>query len=179
MGPSISSVRLLSLSLSSALLTQAEPRVVLCDSYYGGDGDRVYLLGHGSGAHLALLTVVQQAITRSDPSLLPLPNLSNDEDQDLDIEGLILLSGIYDPVKHVRTEARAGWELISTLRRALGPSHAQTLLNSPAHLLYAAKQCLDPSQLPSKVLLIHGGLFSFLILAFSEIQRTKQQKLFG
>lgn len=34
-------------------------------SQYGGDPDSIYLLGHGSGAHLALLTVVQEAVVRS------------------------------------------------------------------------------------------------------------------
>lgn len=32
---------------------------------YGGDSDSIYLMGHGSGAHLALLTVVQEAVVRS------------------------------------------------------------------------------------------------------------------
>lgn len=133
---------------------------------YGGDGNRVYLLGHGSGAHLALLTVVQDAVVHSrddTPSSIPIPpGLNRLSIQDRytsasQVEGLILLSGIYDPVKHVRTEARAGWEVISTLRRALGPSHSQTLLNSPAHLMFASKHFLQIDRLPSKVLLIHGG----------------------
>lgn len=32
---------------------------------YGGDPEAIYLMGHGSGAHLALLTVVQEAVVRS------------------------------------------------------------------------------------------------------------------
>ncbi|KAH9818898.1 lipase [Melampsora americana] len=134
---------------------------------YGGDGNRVYLLGHGSGAHLALLTVVQDAVvhSRDDPSnTLPIPsglnqlNLSTPSyDSSHQIKGLILLSGIYDPIKQVRTEAKSGWEMISSLRRALGPSHPQTLLNSPTHLLFASKEFLKLDRLPSKVLFIHGG----------------------
>lgn len=34
-------------------------------SKYGGDPCSIYLMGHGSGAHLALLTVVQEAVVRS------------------------------------------------------------------------------------------------------------------
>lgn len=34
-------------------------------SEYGGDPNSIYLMGHGSGAHLALLTVVQEAVVRS------------------------------------------------------------------------------------------------------------------
>ncbi|KAG0150104.1 hypothetical protein CROQUDRAFT_652793 [Cronartium quercuum f. sp. fusiforme G11] len=133
---------------------------------YGGDGDRTYLMGHGSGAHLALLTIVQDAVVRSrddSPPDVPMPpGLSHLKLPDqwtcaIQVEGLILLAGIYDPVKHVRTEARTGLEVFSTLRRALGPSHAHTLLHSPAHLLYASKHFLQPDRLPSKVLLVHGG----------------------
>lgn len=32
---------------------------------YGGDRHNIHLMGHGSGAHLALLTVVQEAVVRS------------------------------------------------------------------------------------------------------------------
>ncbi|EGG05339.1 lipase [Melampsora larici-populina 98AG31] len=134
---------------------------------YGGDGNRVYLLGHGSGAHLALLTVVQDAVIHSRdhaPSQAMIPSglnrLTHSNDQyttSNQIEGLILMSGIYDPIKQVRIEAKLGWEMVSTLRRALGPSHAQTLLNSPNHLLFASKDFLQVDRLPSKVLLIHGG----------------------
>jgi acetyl esterase/lipase len=34
-------------------------------SKYGGDPESIYIMGHGSGAHLSLLTVVQEAVVRS------------------------------------------------------------------------------------------------------------------
>ena len=32
---------------------------------YGGSRDSIYIMGHGSGAHLSLLTIVQEAVVRS------------------------------------------------------------------------------------------------------------------
>jgi hypothetical protein len=47
---------------------------------------------------------------------------------------------------------------VSALRRVCGPDSDRILLNCPAHLLYGAKQVIDPHRLPPKVLAIAGGL---------------------
>lgn len=46
---------------------------------------------------------------------------------------------------------------VSALRRACGPGSDRILLNCPAHLLYGAKQVIDPHRLPPRVLAIAGG----------------------
>lgn len=132
-------------------------------SEYGGDPQRIFLAGHGSGAHLALLTVLESSISTSlaehgYPS--PYHSFSTESMEQADlpaIEGMILLSGIYDPIKQLRDEAQVGWHEILALRRSLGPTHSLTLSHSPAHLLHWGRSFLLPKHLPSKFLIIHGG----------------------
>ncbi|KAA1075470.1 hypothetical protein PGTUg99_011554 [Puccinia graminis f. sp. tritici] len=130
---------------------------------YGGDPERIFVAGHGSGAHLSMLTVVRSAIGRSlalqaYPSSVPPIFQQQEEEEEVPmIEGMILLSGIYDPINQLRAEARAGWLDILASRRALGPSHPSSLANSPAHLLHHALPFLEPRYLPAKFLIIHGG----------------------
>jgi len=126
-----------------------------CIGQYGGDPDRIFLAGHGSGAHLALLTVLKSSIVRSAEEYEASDRV---HDHDLPhIEGMILLSGIYDPVDQLRAEARHGCHEFLALRSALGPSHASTLANSPNHLLHHYQFSLRPRHLPEKFLIIHGG----------------------
>ncbi|MBW0475044.1 hypothetical protein O181_014759 [Austropuccinia psidii MF-1] len=124
---------------------------------YGGDRDRIFLAGHGSGAHLSLLTVLKSAIVESIPSSLNSVGI----DQSIcipPIEGMILLSGIYDPIMQFQSEVQAGWHQVSALRRALGPTDLRTLSHSPTHLLHWAEDIFDIQCLPAKFLIIHGGL---------------------
>lgn len=141
-------------------------------------------MGHGSGAHLSLLTIVQEAVVRSRDAYwlstfsksksLPEDEYSSDEDSPTcrrihppshregeieisagirrleiwggeaveipRIKGMILMAGVSDVIKHIRSEFKNGIEQISPLRRALGPSHAACLMASPSHLIYGAKQ---------------------------------------
>ncbi|PLW08008.1 hypothetical protein PCANC_24858 [Puccinia coronata f. sp. avenae] len=138
---------------------------------YGGDAHRIFLAGHGSGAHLALLTVLESSVAQcleeyGYPGDAPPAagvfshgngHISSHELELPHIEGMILLSGIYDPIHQLRAEARVGCHQFLALRRALGPSHAITLQNSPAHLLHWAQNFLLPRHLPPKFLIIHGG----------------------
>ncbi|KAK9895047.1 alpha/beta-hydrolase [Cystobasidium minutum MCA 4210] len=182
-------------------------------SEYGGDPNSIYLMGHGSGAHLALLTVVQEAVVRSrdafwfsayakeakevrtkakSPAFEDQDELDHDEDEHFPeqrltagagggenievsagirrleiwggesvqipkIKAMVLMGCISDVIKHTRNEFKNGLEQISPLRKALGPSHAQCLMASPSHLLFGAKQIINPKNLPQHVLLIHGG----------------------
>ncbi|KAN0061120.1 hypothetical protein ACQY0O_006855 [Thecaphora frezii] len=88
------------------------------------------------------------------------------------LAGILLFSGISDVIKGFRSESEAGLEHLSSLRRATGPSHIQCLLNSPAHLLYAAKNILDTRLLPPKVLLVHGGKDSVVPIEQSTLLKT-------
>ncbi|KAI7950739.1 hypothetical protein MJO29_009413 [Puccinia striiformis f. sp. tritici] len=127
-------------------------------SQYGGNPDRIFLAGHGSGAHLSFLTVLESSITRClEEQGYPIVNRGPEELDIPAIEGMILISGIYDPINQIRDEVRVGWHHILATRRALGPSHSATLSNSPARLLHWAQNFLAPKFLPNKFLIIHGG----------------------
>lgn len=88
------------------------------------------------------------------------------------VAGLILFSGISDVIKGVHNEAERGVEDLSLLRRSCGPSHTGCLLHSPAHLLYAAKNLIDPTLLPPKVLLVHGGQDTVVPIEQSTLLKT-------
>ncbi|CAO1635656.1 unnamed protein product [Parajaminaea phylloscopi] len=88
------------------------------------------------------------------------------------VAGLILFSGVSDVIKGFRNETERGVEDLSVLRRSCGPSHTGCLLHSPAHLLYAAKNLIDPSLLPPKVLLVHGGQDAVVPIEQSTLLKT-------
>lgn len=88
------------------------------------------------------------------------------------IAGLILFSGVSDVIKGFRNETERGVEDLSLLRRSCGPSHTGCLLHSPAHLLYAAKNLIDPTLLPPKVLLVHGGQDAVVPIEQSTLLKT-------
>ncbi|PWN44548.1 alpha/beta-hydrolase [Ceraceosorus guamensis] len=88
------------------------------------------------------------------------------------IAGLILVSGVSDVIKGFRNESDRGIEHLSVLRRACGPSHTACLLHSPAHLIYAAKNIVDASLFPPKILLIHGGKDSVVDVSQSTLLKT-------
>lgn len=88
------------------------------------------------------------------------------------IAGLILFSGVSDVIKGFRNETERGVEDLSVLRRSCGPGHTSCLLHSPAHLLYAAKNLIDASLLPPKVLLVHGGQDAVVPIEQSTLLKT-------
>lgn len=88
------------------------------------------------------------------------------------IAGLILFSGLSDVIKAFRHESERGVEDLSILRRSSGPSHTSCLLHSPAHLLYASKNLLDPHLLPPKILLVHGGKDEVIPIEQSTLLKT-------
>ncbi|KAM0786206.1 hypothetical protein ACM66B_007010 [Microbotryomycetes sp. NB124-2] len=146
---------------------------------YGGDPEQIHVMGFGSGAHIASLTVIQDAVVRSrDEQLMRVSShFKGDEvEPHLDvsagirrcqiwgaearlpsIQGMICISGVSDVVKQLRFESKQAIEDISALRRACGPSSSAMLQSCPSHLLYGAKELIDPTRLPSKWLLIAGG----------------------
>ncbi|CEH14242.1 Carboxylesterase and related proteins [Ceraceosorus bombacis] len=176
---------------------------------YGGDPSRIHLMGHGLSAHLALLTLAQEAVVLSPSSgevTFPSAAISSSptnaqqhavgREQSLanaeasipnglrrveiyspdvaipPIAGLILVSGVSDVIKGFRNESDRGIEHLSVLRRACGPSHTACLLHSPAHLIYAAKNIVDASLFPPKILLIHGGKDSVVDVSQSTLLKT-------
>ncbi|KAK4051505.1 hypothetical protein OIO90_004719 [Microbotryomycetes sp. JL221] len=146
---------------------------------YGGDDQQIQVMGFGSGAHIASLTIIQDAVVRSrDEHLMRVPTslkgnevephfdvsagirrcrIWGDEARLPSIKGVICVSGVFDVVKQLRFESKQAIEDISALRRACGPSTSAMLQSCPSHLLYGAKELIDPTRLPSKWLLIAGG----------------------
>ena len=88
------------------------------------------------------------------------------------LAGVVLVAGLSGVIKGYRHETEQGIEHLSYLRRWTGPSHAQCLLHSPAHLLMESKHVLDASFLPAKFLLIHGGMDTTIPLYHSALLRT-------
>lgn len=144
---------------------------------YGGAADRIYVAGHGLSAHLALFTMVQEAVVLSRGlkgydvgESHPPSTVSGGSPVDIEkleiyaaqirlprLQGLMLLSGAYDVIKAYHTETKRGIERLSLLRRMVGPSLNEFLIHSPSHLLSSSLDLLDHHFLPPRVLIVHGG----------------------
>lgn len=82
------------------------------------------------------------------------------------------LSPLTDAPQQIRHEASLHIEHLSSTRRFLGPSQTDTMLASPSHLLYAAKNVLDvEGRLIRKWLIIHGGKDEFIPVSQSSLMR--------
>ncbi|KIO20276.1 hypothetical protein M407DRAFT_30068 [Tulasnella calospora MUT 4182] len=135
---------------------------------YGGDPFQIHVMGHSLGGHLALLTVLQEAIVLSrdkidDPGVEMANGLRELKIYDRavrvpPIQGLILLAPICNVNDQVIGETMRGVSHLSKLRRILGPSHTRAMFHSPVHVLHAARNVIDPNLLPPKILFVHGGL---------------------
>ncbi|KAK4687552.1 hypothetical protein P7C73_g2562, partial [Tremellales sp. Uapishka_1] len=148
---------------------------------YGGSSNDINICGHGLGAHLAMFTLAQDAVVRSRDKkqereihrVLPsrlwgneekiVPNglrtmqIYSEEVEIPTVAGIILLSPIADIIKQIRHESLGWLEHVSPVRRALGPSQTVCMQDSLGHLLFAAKNVLEPERMPKHVMIIHGG----------------------
>jgi prenylcysteine alpha-carboxyl methylesterase len=121
---------------------------------FGGDPQRMYLMGHSAGAHLCAQAVLNDSIQRipvglfgsssstisSSPILSTLllnENLSKESpDNSLPrLRGMILCSGVYDIGEHFKHETSRGVEEISAMARVMGKSQATFRANSPTNVL--------------------------------------------
>ncbi|KAI9209752.1 Alpha/Beta hydrolase protein [Polychytrium aggregatum] len=143
---------------------------------FGGNPQQIFLMGHSAGAHLCMTTVLhdlgQYLTTRftrsgsetspnesSDPS--PLPTL---EDSLPQIQGMILLAGVYDIESHYRFESQRGLEEISGMGRAMGNTLESWDCVSPVKMLEAIRRRYPESVhnndvsrlLPPNIWLVHG-----------------------
>ncbi|KAG0089745.1 hypothetical protein BGZ92_004266 [Podila epicladia] len=128
---------------------------------YGGDPQRLYLMGHSAGAHLCALAVLKDCLTRiphailgpSPVSISSSPVLStllyeaskerkaqkkqgggDQEDVLPRLRGMILCAGVYDIGEHYKHESMRGVEQISAMSRAMGNSVLTFGMNSPTIL---------------------------------------------
>lgn len=161
-------------------------------SSYGGNPAAIYTLGFGLSAHLITLTLVQEAVALSHTVAFHAVASVGMEDSKSELEkhqfknleiylpqvrlpqlaGVVLVAGLSDVIKGYRLEMKQGIEHLSYLRRFVGPSHAQCLLHSPVHLLMEKKSIIEPSFLPNKFLLIHGGKDQTIPLYHSSLLKT-------
>jgi len=156
---------------------------------YGGDQSRIYLAGHGLGAHVPLLHAIQRAVVisreaifRSYASASNASAIASSDTTSVDrpppvvisngtrrvheygkgvwapqAEGLLLFSPVCDVEKQVTNETELGISHLSTVRRALGPGQLPCIMHSPAHILHASRNIINPEALPQKLVLFHGG----------------------
>jgi acetyl esterase/lipase len=125
------------------------------------------LMGHSSGAHIALLMLVQRAIqSLSSSSSTP----SNDEPPRLlTFAAYIGVSGPYNIAHHFEYEAARGVEEISPMKPIHGGTHHQFWAHSPAHAWTRAMGAVETAvaaagglssgsgcMLPAAMLLVHG-----------------------
>ena len=129
---------------------------------YGGDPDRIFLMGHSAGAHLSALTIVHNSVKRAlketstaqsivlsafmeqdRPSSVlgdskNQENLNDDEDGDSAlprIYGMILCSGVYEIGAHLEHEKIRGVEEVSAMSRVMGESPLTFGINSPTTMV--------------------------------------------
>ncbi|KAJ3102817.1 hypothetical protein HDU97_000274 [Phlyctochytrium planicorne] len=137
---------------------------------YGGDSTQIHLMGHSAGAHLCALTVIHDMVSYIEnrfphenlkvPRLRNLPVLDDCLPQ---IQGLILLAGVFDINTHFEFESKRGLEEISAMSRVMGSTREGFNLSSPCVIL----RKLDPELiksgevarlLPKHWLIVHGDM---------------------
>ncbi|KAF9423176.1 hypothetical protein BGZ94_008370 [Podila epigama] len=149
---------------------------------YGGDPNNIFLMGSGSGAHVASLAIMHDAVTQigSVPAPAvegdnaPLVSLPSWPEQPADLErkvgsqglkervqGLILFSGVFDITFYYAYLHKRGIEEVSAMPRVMHQSANNYLACSPSWLLAAATATMENTELleqvlPKSILIIHG-----------------------
>ncbi|KAF9899902.1 hypothetical protein BX616_002786 [Lobosporangium transversale] len=120
---------------------------------YGGDPQKLYIMGHSAGAHLCALTVLNDCIRRvpismygsSPAAVATSPILTTllkecDERESKDdvlprLRGMILFSGVYNIGEHYKHESMRCVEHISAMARVMGKSESTFRQYSPTNIL--------------------------------------------
>ncbi|KAF9169154.1 hypothetical protein BGX21_010915 [Mortierella sp. AD011] len=145
---------------------------------YGGDPTNIYLMGSGSGAHVALLAIMHDAVEQlggvpapsvegDETPLVQLPSWPESESEKQQsilkerVRGLILFSGVFDITFYYAYLHKRGIEEVSAMPRVMHQSANNFLACSPSWILSAATATLERPELleqvlPKSTLLIHG-----------------------
>jgi pimeloyl-ACP methyl ester carboxylesterase len=129
--------------------------------HFGGDPQRVHLLGHSAGAHLCMMALLQRAqylrrtakhtsCTHSDElgsNFIGLPVENKIEEPTFAAcmpRGALLMAGVYNICRHFEYEAKRGVETLSTMQRAMG-GEKEMLAVSPCSLVaHAVVKAREP-----------------------------------
>ncbi|KAI8837276.1 Alpha/Beta hydrolase protein [Chytriomyces cf. hyalinus JEL632] len=134
---------------------------------YGGDPDRIHMMGHSAGGHLVAMALVRAAVNEARRSSIDsIPALPGEMRPPLScfnprvaIKSAILLAGVYDISAHFIFESDRGVEEISAMERCMSQTHECFEARSPGELL---RLCRQQSQvvfselLPQVWLFLHG-----------------------
>ncbi|KAF9921983.1 hypothetical protein FBU30_007940 [Linnemannia zychae] len=145
---------------------------------YGGDPSNIFLMGSGSGAHVASLAIMNDAVEQLGgiPSpavegdrtpLVKLPSWPVHQQQQEQprlkerVQGLILFSGVFDITFYYAYLHKRGIEEVSAMPRVMHQSANNYLACSPSWILSTAIENLQKPEmleqvLPKTTLIIHG-----------------------
>ncbi|KAF9181720.1 hypothetical protein BGZ50_005357 [Haplosporangium sp. Z 11] len=149
---------------------------------YGGDPANIYLMGSGSGAHVASLAIMKDAADQlggtptptveSDTTPLvklpawpeqPINHHQNKDGLQLKerVQGLILFSGVFDITFYYAYLHKRGIEEVSAMPRVMHQSANNYMACSPSWILATATETLENPELleqvlPKSILIIHG-----------------------
>lgn len=149
---------------------------------YGGDPSNIFLMGSGSGAHVASLAIMHDAVEQL--GCVPVPAVEGDTTPLVKIpswpelptdmgrkvgsqrfkervQGLILFSGVFDITFYYAYLHKRGIEEVSAMPRVMHQSASNYLACSPSWLLASATAALENTELleqvlPNSILIIHG-----------------------
>ena len=129
-------------------------------------GKQFTIMGHSSGAHIALVHIVQEAKKLLTSNPMATHNQEQTQTQpspSAPYHTFVGISGPYDIVHHYDFEAARGVEELSPMKAASGLSLDALRMNSPANqlqdLLLIQEPLCSPHHtciLPSRILLVHG-----------------------
>lgn len=127
-------------------------------------GKQFTIMGHSSGAHIALVHVVQEAKKLLNSNPMGAHTQQQQQQLSSPYHTFVGISGPYDIVHHYDFEAARGVEEVSPMKAASGLSLDALHMNSPANQLQDLLLIQEPLLchrhhtriLPSRILLIHG-----------------------
>ncbi|GJJ74226.1 prenylcysteine alpha-carboxyl methylesterase [Entomortierella parvispora] len=149
---------------------------------YGGDPSNIFLMGSGSGAHVASLTIMHDAVEQlggipapavegDSTPIVTLPSWPDQPDTLHGIKagmqtkervrGLILFSGVFDITFYYAYLHKRGIEEVSAMPRVMHQSANNYLACSPSWILGSATTTVGRPELleqvlPKSILIIHG-----------------------
>lgn len=150
---------------------------------WGGDVDRIFVIGHSAGAHItaqvvlgAVLKEVRMRAASEVGAAVATAGMTNGKVNAIhsngfghgpkmpNVQGLVLMAGVYDVAAHYDFEAARGVEDISAMGRCMGGSRKSFDANSPKYLLPLPRNAKSAKALEGAE---RGGEYEMLAAATS------------